>query len=170
MPGKVNQTVFLIYMATALGIVAWLGAIFWAPYLRSHASAWQGPVYAIFSPVCHQIPSRSFHILGQPLAVCARCLGIYAGFLGGVAAYPFFRAFSGVFLPQTRIFILLSFPIGLDTLANLIGLWGTSNEVRFATGLVWGVILPFYFITGLADLALRRKEKGDFPGDMPLEK
>jgi hypothetical protein len=27
--------------------------------------------------------------------------------------------------------------------------------VRFATGLVWGAVLPVYFIAGLHDLAMR---------------
>jgi len=157
MPGKINKAIFLIYVITALGISAWLGAIFWAPHLRSHASPWQGLVYAVFSPVCHQIPSRSFHILGQPLAVCARCLGIYLGFLGGIVLYPFLRGFTKVSLPRTGIFVLVSCPIVLDTLGNFARLWATPNEARFATGLLWGAVLPFYFITGLADLALRKK-------------
>ena len=159
----------MLYVITAIGISAWLGAIFWAPYLRSHASPWQGLVYAVFSPVCHQIPSRSFHILGQPLAVCARCLGIYSGFLSGVVLYPFLRGFLEVSVPRTRLFILVSLPIGLDTLGNFIGLWSTANEVRFATGLLWGAILPFYFITGLADLALRRKKNGSARETSPIK-
>jgi len=160
MPRRVNKTILLIYSFTAIGTVAWLGAIFWAPYLRSHSSPWQGLVYAIFSPVCHQIPSRSFHFLGQPLAVCARCLGIYSGFFIGLALYFFLRGFCRLALPQTKIFILVSFPIVTDTLGNFARLWETSNKLRFATGLLWGAILPFYFITGVAELALSRK-KGD---------
>jgi uncharacterized membrane protein len=34
-----------------------------------------------FAPVCHQIPERSFHLLGTPLPVCARCAGVCAGVL-----------------------------------------------------------------------------------------
>jgi uncharacterized membrane protein len=158
MAGRINKTIFLVYILTAIGLTAWLGAIFWAPYLRSHASPWQGLVYAVFSPVCHQIPSRSFHILGQPLAVCARCLGIYSGFFIGVALYPFLRGFSRVAMPRTKIFILISLPIVMDTLGNFVRLWETPNQLRFVTGLLWGTILPYYLITGLADLALRKKE------------
>lgn len=36
-------------------------------------------ILLFFSPVCHQDPARSFWILGTPIAVCARCLGIYLG-------------------------------------------------------------------------------------------
>ena len=36
-------------------------------------------IFLFFSPVCHQDPARSFWIFGAPMAVCARCLGIYLG-------------------------------------------------------------------------------------------
>jgi uncharacterized membrane protein len=36
-------------------------------------------VMALFLGNCHQQASRSFWIYGYPLAVCCRCLGIYAG-------------------------------------------------------------------------------------------
>ena len=29
--------------------------------------------------LCHQIPARSFHVLGHAMALCARCTGVYAG-------------------------------------------------------------------------------------------
>lgn len=36
-----------------------------------------------FSPICHQQADRSFAIGGYPIAVCARCAGIYGGFAAG---------------------------------------------------------------------------------------
>ena len=42
-----------------------------------------------YSPVCHQAASRSFHLMGHPLAVCIRCTSIYGGFLLGLIIYPF---------------------------------------------------------------------------------
>jgi len=36
-------------------------------------------VYSIGRVVCHQLPVRSFHLLGMRLPVCARCTGIYLG-------------------------------------------------------------------------------------------
>ncbi len=56
--------------------------------------------------------------------------------------------------------MLISFPIVTDTLGNLIGLWETSNAARFGIGLLWGSLLPFYFITGLADLLQNIGKKG----------
>jgi uncharacterized membrane protein len=36
-------------------------------------------IFAFFSKVCHQRPDRSFFLSGAPVAVCVRCLAIYAG-------------------------------------------------------------------------------------------
>src|SRR5262249_2651061 len=35
---------------------------------------------------CHQQPARSWHVAGEPLAVCIRCTSIYFGFLAALAA------------------------------------------------------------------------------------
>ena len=51
-----------------------------APYLSASGfSLFAVAILWFFSPVCHQDPARSFWILGAPMAVCARCLGIYLG-------------------------------------------------------------------------------------------
>jgi len=147
-----KSAILAVYFFTAAALVLWLGTIVLAPYLKSRSSPWQGLFYAVFSPVCHQAPDRCFLVLGHPLAVCARCLGIYLGCLVGIGLYPWLRGFLRLELPPTRVFILLSFPIVLDTLGNFVRFWHTPNLVRFLTGLIWGPILPFYFITGIADL------------------
>jgi len=145
----------LIYLVSLTGTVAWVAAIILAPYLRSHGERAFAALYAAFAPVCHQQPERSFWLFGFPLAVCARCAGIYAGFLGGMILYPLKRKFSAVRLPSLPLFLAVSTPIVFDTAANVLGLWETSNVVRSATGFLWGLILPFYFLTGIAELAMR---------------
>lgn len=149
-----ERKIILIYVLTSLGIMIWLGAIGLAPYLRSRGIGLFPFFYACFSPICHQNPSRSFHLFGFPLAVCARCLGIYAGFLVGMVLYPFKRGFLSVRLPKIALFLAVSTPIGIDTAANILALWSTSNPIRFVIGFFWGFILPFYFLTGLVELAL----------------
>lgn len=149
----------LIYIFTLTGIIIWIGTIFLAPYLKSQSSPFSGFIYAVFSPTCHQISSRCFYAFGYPVAVCARCLGIYSGFLLGTLFYPVVKGISSPTLPKARIFILLSIPIVLDTAGNLLDIWTSSDWVRFLTGVVWGLILPFYFLAGLTDYLLRRREK-----------
>lgn len=154
-----RRRILLVYLATLAGILAWLGAIGLAPYLRSRGVSLGKFIYVCFSPVCHQIPARSFFAWGYPLAVCARCLGIYSGFLAGMALYPFLQGFSTVGLPKTKVFLVLTAPIAVDTVGNFFRLWATSNILRLGTGFLWGTILPFYLLTGLAELALKDKKQ-----------
>jgi uncharacterized membrane protein len=155
-PAAVRRAVRPAYAVALLGTLAWIAAIFLAPYLRSRSSGAASFLYAIFAPVCHQIPGRCFHFRGFPLAVCGRCLGIYVGFFGGLTVYPFVRGFTKLALPSVRLFVLLSLPAGIDFAGGLVGAWTSPIWVRFGTGLVWGVLLPYYFLTGVCELLLWR--------------
>jgi uncharacterized membrane protein len=151
--------IILVYSLTLGGSLLWIGVIFLAPYLKSQASGLNIFAYAVFEPICHQIPARSLFLFGHPLAVCARCLGIYFGFLGGMGLYPFLKGFSDTALPKSRIFILVVFPLVFDALGNLFNIWSTSHWIRFSTGFLWGLILPFYFVTGVTEFLLNRSRK-----------
>lgn len=150
--------IFVIYFSTLIGILLWIAALFLAPYLKTQSSPVSGFLYDVFSPTCHQIPSRCFYAFGNPVAVCARCLGIYAGFLLGILMFPFVNNFSMPSMPKAKTFVLFTLPIFIDAAGNLAGLWTSVNWVRFLTGIVWAVILPFYFLAGLSDLTLHRKK------------
>lgn len=175
-----DRLAHLVYAATVLGSVLWLGAVVLAPWLRSrgHVAA-ASFIYSIFAPVCHQIPARSFHWAGFPMAVCGRCLGIYAGFLAGLIANPWVERFSPrrdvgsrphrYRLPRPLVFLAFSLPIALDFAAGLIGLWDSTNTVRFATGALWGGLLPFYFLPGVLGLFARRAERGPRPAEAGLD-
>ena len=149
---RFKSNIVIVYFFSIGLIIIWIAAIFLAPYLRCRSWPAYIFIYSIFSPICHQNPARSFFIFGYPLAVCSRCLGIYVGFLGGIIIYPIFRGFFSLSLPKAKYFLALSLPIGVDTLGNFLRLWSTSNWPRFVLGFIWGIILPFYFITGLAEL------------------
>ncbi len=158
--GRLSRTVLPVYLLTAAGSVVWLAAIFLAPWLAGRSSGRAAAfVYAVFSPICHQIPERCFLFHGHPLAVCGRCLGIYAGFAAGLALYPLARGFSTLRLPSARVFLWLSLPMALDAAGGILGFWASPIELRFATGVLWGALLPFYFVTGLADLVVSRRRR-----------
>jgi uncharacterized membrane protein len=55
----------------------WCCLILAAPLLREPS------LYAIFSAICHQQATRSWHVWGEPFAVCIRCSSIYCGFFFG---------------------------------------------------------------------------------------
>ncbi len=140
---------------TLFGIAIWIALIFLAPFLRSVDSPWQILVYAIFSPTCHQIDSRCLLFFGSPLAVCARCLGIYLGILFG-ALFFLYKIPTSPPLPQAKTFVLLTCPMVLDGLGNLFGIWHSPHFLRLGVGALWGSMLPFYFIPGLADALSKR--------------
>ncbi len=149
-----------IYAATVAGTVLWLGAIVAAPFFRNRGFDSAGFLYACFAPVCHQTPDRSLFLWGFPLAVCARCFGIYLGFAAGLFLFPFLRGLSSVRLPSFKAFALVSFPIVLDFAGNVLRLWSTSNIPRLLTGFLWGAILPFYFLAGLVGLFAHAPHRG----------
>jgi uncharacterized membrane protein len=147
-----------VWSLTFCGSIVWLAAIFLAPWLSGRgASGAARFVYAAFAPFCHQIAERCFVVSGHPLAVCGRCLGIYAGFAAGLILYPFVQGFARISLPQTRLFLMLTLPMAVDAVASLLGIWSSPIELRFVTGFAWGTILPFYFVTGVIDFLRTRK-------------
>jgi len=148
----------IIYIATLIGILLWIGALFYAPYLKSISSPFSRFLYAVFSPTCHQNPSRCFYAFGNPVAVCSRCLGIYAGFFLGTLIFPLVKGLSTPVMPKAKTLILLSIPIFIDATGNLVGLWTSPIWVRFLTGFIWAIILPFYFLAGLADYILHKRK------------
>lgn len=154
-----EKTVPLTFGLTLFIFSIFAGGLFLAPYLRSRSSAWAGLVYAVYAPFCHQLPERSMHCFGQPLAVCSRCLGIYLGAFLGLILHPFVRGWRVVGMPGRKIFFTLSVPIVLDVAANTVGLWQSSDAVRLVTGSLWGALLPFYFLAGVVDFLESAREK-----------
>jgi uncharacterized membrane protein len=159
-PAPGFRSVRTIWALTFGGAVLWMALIFLAPWLAGRGAAGAARIiYAVFAPVCHQLADRCFVLDGHPLAVCGRCLGVYAGFLAGLCLYPFVRGFSRPDLPRARTFVLLTLPLALDGTAGVLGIWKSPIGLRFGTGVLWGAILPFYFVAGLADLVRTRRER-----------
>lgn len=88
-------------------------------------------ILQFFSVVCHQDPARSFWIVGAPVAVCTRCLGIYLGAVAGA----WMRARRRVILLSLAAAILVSV---LDYVAESAGLHGNWPLVRFGLGGIVG--------------------------------
>jgi len=84
-----------------------------------------------FALVCHQRPERSFWLFGAPVAVCARCLGIYIGAAFGLLLRTSRRI-------ALRILIAAAAINALDAATELAGLHGNWMVVRFVLGLALG--------------------------------
>lgn len=100
-----------------------------------------GYLYRVFSKICHQYSSRSFFIENHPLPVCARCTGIYAGFLIGTIA--FLMTGRGPRISHRLFWLVASLPMLLDVAGSLAGLWEGSLAIRAMTGLVFGAAAGF---------------------------
>jgi uncharacterized membrane protein len=135
-------------MVWALAIAAALWTLLAVAAPLSH-EAW---VYLLFRPVCHQHIERCFRIGGAPLAVCARCLGIYLGatamLLLSAAAATFglgrdnsasLRRLREAWRPEGRRCLVTALAlVAADVVSERLGLRGPSAAVRLVTGLLAG--------------------------------
>lgn len=108
-------------------------------------------LYAFFSPVCHQDPTRSFRLLGHPWAVCHRCSGIYLG-LFLVSLLPFHWTFHSDEPRRRRFWVLCAIaPMLLDVLLPLTGICTNTPLSRFGTGLIFGAMLSSLLVPALGE-------------------
>ncbi len=153
-------------LACAVGLV---GLIVAAPLLRAaDFGAAADAVYKGFALVCHQMGERSFHVAGAQLAVCARCLGLYAGALAGVAAYPLARPLARRDFPARAWLLWAAVPTAVDFALGFFGVWENTHASRFLTALPLGGALAFCVVPGLVDLSLSTLRQSFRPG-LPRE-
>ena len=140
------------------GALLFVGLLFFAPLAASagHDAA-ASAVYRALHLVCHQMPERSFHVAGHPLAVCARCAGIYFGFAAAALAYPLVRSVRRTDAPARGWLLLAVLPLALDFALNFAGLRENTHLSRALTGALLGAACVFYVVPGLVDLARVRE-------------
>lgn len=116
--------------ALLFACLVWLALVF-APALLV-AGGWPQAdlLRGLLHPVCHQIPARSFHLLGEPLGACARCTGLYMGFTLGVAAWPQLPGLAARLAARPRWIVVFMAPLLVDVMLE------NTTLTRFATGFV----------------------------------
>ena len=146
----------------ALAVVALIVA---APLSLAHGHELGGQtIYQAFSSACHQIPERSFYVAGHPLAVCARCTGLYAGLAAGVLLFPLVRPLRSAETPARLWLLIAAAPTVLDFSLGFFGIWQNTHYSRFVTGALLGSVAAFFIVPGLIDLSrtnLRRFFRSD---------
>ncbi|MDI6804290.1 MAG: DUF2085 domain-containing protein [Bacteroidota bacterium] len=95
--------------------------------------------YTFFGKVCHQYDSRSLHIDGQKFTVCARCSGIYFGFLVGLLSLSLIFKNINIKYPVLFLFTI-SLPMLLDISLNYLGIHSSNLFTRTSSGLVFGIL------------------------------
>ena len=145
-----------IYTILLFAVTFWCASFLSVPFLKS-GEPWprflEVLIRQFFAPVCHQNPVRSFHVMGKPLAVCARCSGIYIGFWLGVVVYPLFFRFKSEISVSRNILILSLTPMGVDVFVEWAGLFASPNWVHAFTGFIAGYVVAFIVVPGLFSAA-----------------
>lgn len=159
---KFKKQAKIVWLITVFIATIWLALIVSAPILETNGvNVFSQPIYKFFSWVCHQISNRSFHYHDLPFAVCARCFGVYAGFLLGLLVYPFFRKLENV-EPFPRVWLFLAMiPMGIDFSLGFFEIWENTHFSRLITGGILGFACAIFIVPALVEIAqfltLRKK-------------
>lgn len=142
-----------VWLAGTTVVLVWTSLMALAPLAKANGFiSLSFPLYSFFSYICHQIPGRSFHIAGEPFAVCARCFGVYFGLVAGFAAYPLWRSIADVEpLPRFWLFLSLA-PISIDWSLTVLGIWENTQVSRFVTGLILGFACATYIVPAIVEI------------------
>jgi len=95
-------------------------------------------VYTIGDRLCHQLSSRSFYINGNQMPFCARCTAFWLGLAIGLGYMVFF-----IIRVNERFLVMIIIgvaPLAVDGLGQFLGLWESTNIIRFITGVLAGLI------------------------------
>jgi len=137
---------YISYLVLFFLFCIFYAGIFLAPYLYDKNLTLSLFIYQVYHQICHQLPQRSYFIFGHKMAVCARCFGIYTGFLIGMIIYPFIKKLDDFRTPNKWYLIIALIPMAVDGTTQLIGLRESFNELRFVTGFIAGFVGVFYIL------------------------
>lgn len=144
----------VLFLGGVLFVIALGGGVFNQPGMWFEH--WQ---HNAFRGLCHQDPQRSFWINGTPMAVCARCFGIYAGFFASWVLFPI--AMKGIEKISGYKRWLLSAVVMmniLDVFGNFLELWQNTPLSRSLLGMLIGVsvvLIIGYEFTGKEQLNIK---------------
>ncbi len=152
--GTESSRARIVYAVLMSVCVLWLAVIVAPPILvaRGHGDAAMA-IYHGLSGVCHQMPSRSFHLHGFPFAVCSRCTGIYVGFTVGGLLYPFARGLRDGAKRVTPWVAMAVLPMLIDFSAGYLGVFENTFLSRTATGALAGAAAAFYLLPDVMTIA-----------------
>ncbi len=154
-----------IYLWSLLLATGWLLLLIAPAWLMAHGDHdWAIFLYQSFSVACHQMPERTFHFHGFPLAVCSRCTGIYAGGLAGLMIYPLTRRLAERRTPASGWLLAALIPMLIDVGGNAVGLFNNTFFTRAMTGGLTGLAAAFYLFPSLISAFDDWRRAADSPG------
>jgi uncharacterized membrane protein len=137
------------------GFVLLVGLLFVAWIFMTPAGL-LGKADAVGYAVCHRIESRSFHVNGRPLSLCARCTGMYLGAVLGIA-YQWLLGRKSSGMPPVGLWVVMGLFVivfGVDgvnsyfhlsimqqLLPGIPRLYEPNNTLRLFTGTGMGLVI-----------------------------
>jgi uncharacterized membrane protein len=115
------------------------------------ASSWSGRLLRLaYRPMCHQELLRCLDLGWGPLAVCARCAGLY---LGGALGLALTLAVGRSLRPPPIWLAAAVAPTVIDFGLGLTGLPSLDNWPRFALALPPGLVAGLFVADAIRSLA-----------------
>ncbi len=149
-----RKQAFKIWSVVLFLVGVWVFLILLAPVAKANdLISVSNPIYSFYSYICHQLPFRSFHMLGHQFAVCSRCFGVYFGLVLGMLAYPLFRSMEEI-EPLPRFWLILAtIPMAIDWSLTIFGVWENTLFTRVTTGLILGIACSVFIVPALVELS-----------------
>jgi uncharacterized membrane protein len=130
---------WLAMVNLALGVLS--GLPFLSPILEASSNpsvSFLGQIiFVAYKATCHQLPYRSFFILGHQMAWCERDTAIWGTLLLAGILFSFVRRR----LPPLPFqwFVVLCIPMAIDGFTQLFGWRESTWELRLITGAIFGL-------------------------------
>jgi len=141
-------------------VVLWTAGIVVAPWISTHNSILGGWLRLLYRPACHQIADRCLDLGFGPMAVCARCAGLY---LGGTLALLWTLAWNRPSRPRPRWLAVVAAPTVVDFVAGQLGLPSLGNWLRFTVAVPLGLLSGFYLGDALLEIVrVNASQKSEF--------
>jgi uncharacterized membrane protein len=152
-PAVQSRVLPMFPAALTTAAILWFATLIAAPYALTsdnpHVVSAAAFVYRGAGFICHQRASRSFHLAGVQLPVCARCAGLYvSGAVAAMAAWMFSRR-PGVPANTRRVVVLAAIPTALSVILEWTGILDPTNLGRFLCALPLGAGAAWIFVQAL---------------------
>lgn len=119
---------------------------------------------------CHQLPERSLHIGGEPMALCSRCFSIYASLALTMLVVPV-RGKLAERLPTVPVWVVLAaaIPMAIDGGTQFLGLRESNNVLRILTGIILCVPVGLFVAVAVNQAAREARSRRGAPSDIPAQ-
>jgi uncharacterized membrane protein len=143
-----NTTRLVLGLVTALAGL-WMAGVVLAPWLIAHDQVVGHLLHWLYRPGCHQIADRCLDLGFGPMAVCARCAGLY---LGGTLALLWTLSWNRPSRPRPLWLAVVAAPTVIDFVAGQLGLPSLGNWARFTVALPLGLLAGLYLGDALLEI------------------